>query len=76
MCWRRFQGVSQTAKVGIVCLGIVGRFGGYDLLFLTGEFRSQLLGDGFGHLTLNRKDVGQFAIKGIGPKMGIIGRFD
>src|SRR6266566_174591 len=45
---------------------------------LTGpeEFRSQLIGDGFGHHTLDRKDVGQFAIKRIGPKMGIIGRFD
>jgi len=25
---------------------------------------------GFGHLSLDRKDVGQFTIKGIGPKMG------
>src|SRR2546430_17273972 len=40
------------------------------------SFAPQLLGDGFGHLTLDRKDVGQFAIKGIGPKMGIISRFD
>jgi hypothetical protein len=35
-----------------------------------------LVGDGFGHLHSRRKDVGQFAIKGIGPKMGIIGCFD
>ena len=75
MCCR-FQCVSQTAQVGIVGLRIVCRFGGDDLLFLTGEFRSQLVGDGFGHLALDRKDVGQFAIKGIGPKMGIIGCFD
>ena len=77
--WRvccRFQCISQTTQVGIVSLRIVCRFGGDDLLFLTGEFRSQLVGDGFGHLTLDRKDVGQFAIKGIGPKMGIIGCFD
>ena len=63
----RLQSVSQTAQVGIVGLRVVGRFGGDDLLFLTSEFRSQLLGDGFGDLALNRKDVGQFAIKGIGP---------
>ena len=75
MCWR-FQSVSQPAQVGIVGLRIVGRFGGDDLLFLTGELRPQLIGDGFGHLTLDRKDVGQFAIKGIGPKMRIVGRFD
>ena len=73
---RRFQSISQATQVGIVSLRVVGRFGGDDLLFLTGEFRSQLLGDGFGHFTLNRKNVGQLAIKGIGPKMGIIGRFD
>ena len=46
------------------------------LLFLTREFRPQLVGDGFGDFTLDRKDVGQFAIKCIGPKMGIIGCFD
>ena len=73
---RRFQCISQAAQVGIVSLGVVGRFGSDDLLFLTGEFRSQLLGDGFGYFALDRKDVGQFAIKGIGPKMGIIGCFD
>ena len=74
--YRSFQCISQPTQVGIVSLRIVRRFGGDDLLFLTGEFRSQLVGDGFGHLTLDRKDVGQFAIKGIGPKMGIIGCFD
>ena len=73
---RSFQRVSQTTQVGIVSLRVVCRFGSDDLLFLTGEFRPQLLGDGFGHFTLHRKDVGQFAIKGIGPKMGIIGCFD
>jgi hypothetical protein len=40
---------------------------------MTGELRLQLIGDGFGHLTLNREDVGQFPIKGVGPKLGIIG---
>ena len=72
----RFQSVSQPAQVGIVSLGIVGRFGGDDLLFLTGEFRPQLLRDGFGYLALNGKDVGQFAIKGVSPKMRIIRCFD
>ena len=72
----RFQSVSQAAQVGIVCLRVIGRFSSNDLLFLTGEFRSQLLGDGFGHLTLDRENVGQFAIKRVGPKMGIIGSFD
>ena len=46
------------------------------MLFLTGEVRSQLVGDGFGYLTLDRKDIGQFTIKSIGPQMGIIGCFD
>ena len=72
----RFQSISQPAQVGIVGFSVVGRFGGDDLLFLTGEFRPQLVCDGFGYFALNRKDVGQFAIKGIGPKMGIIGCFD
>ena len=75
MCCR-FQYISQATQVGIVSLWIVCRFGGDDLFFLTGEFRSQLVGDGFGDLTLDRKDVGQFAIKSISPKMGIIGCFD
>ncbi len=75
-CVGRFQTVSQPAQVGIVSLGVVRRFSGDDLLFLTGEFRSQLVGDGFGYLALDRKDVGQFAIKGIGPKMRIVGCFD
>ena len=71
-----FRAISQTTQVGVVSLRIFRRFGGDDLLFLTGEFRPQLIGDCFGHLALDRKDVGQFAIKGIGPKMGIIGCFD
>src|SRR5262249_46789840 len=47
-----------------------------DLLFLAGEFRLQLLRDRSSHLTFDRKDVGKLAIKGIRPKMRIIGRFD
>ena len=46
------------------------------MLFPTGNFCPQLLGNGFGHLTLDRKNVGQFAIKGIRPKVGIIGCFN
>ena len=65
-----FQCISQPAQVGIVSLRIVCRFGGDDLLFLTGEFRSQLVGDGFGHLTLDRKDVGQFSDQRYRPKDG------
>ena len=75
-CACGFQRISEPTQVGIVSLRIVRRFGGDDLFFLTGEFRSQLIGDSFGHLTLDRKDVGQFAIVGIGPKMGIIGCFN
>ena len=72
----RFQTVSQATQVGIVGFRIICRLGGDDLLFLAGEFCSQLVGDGFRDFALNRKDVGQFAIKGIGPKMGIVGCFD
>ena len=36
----------------------------------------QLVGDSFGDLTLDGKNVSQFAIKAIGPNMGISGRFD
>jgi hypothetical protein len=74
--WGEFHCVSQTTQVGIVSLRIVCRFGGDDLLFLTAEVRAQLVGDGFGHLTLDREDVSKFTIKGIGPKMGIVGCFD
>src|SRR4030095_17060059 len=62
--------------VSIIGLSIVGRFSGDDLRVLTGEFRLQLVGDGFGDVSLDRKDVGQFAIKGISPKLGIIGHLD
>src|SRR5436189_2894037 len=68
--------VSQPAQVVIVGLGVVGRFGGDDLLFLTAEFRSQLISDDFSYFALNGKDVGQFAIKGISPKMRIGSCFD
>jgi hypothetical protein len=54
-----------------------------DPVWLTDEYgvfkafaAAQSLGDSFGHLTLDRKNVGQFAIKRIRPKMGIIGCFD
>jgi hypothetical protein len=63
-------------QISIVCFGIVCRFGGDDLLFLTREFRSQLVSDGFGDFTFDRKDVGQFAIECISPQLGIIGRLD
>src|SRR5437868_12043441 len=45
-------------------------------LFLLRELGLKLVGDGFGHLTLNREDVGQSSVVGIGPQMGIIGCFD
>ena len=59
-----------------VSLRVVCRFGGDLLLFSAREFRSQLVGDGFRNFALNRKDVGQLAIKRIGPEMGIIICFD
>jgi hypothetical protein len=39
------------------------------LFFLTSKFRPQLIGNGFGHLTLDGKDVSQSAIKGLCPEM-------
>jgi hypothetical protein len=75
-CEARFQCISQPAQVGVVSIRIVRRFGGDDSLFLTAEVGPQLVGDGFGYLALHRKDVSQFAIKRIGPKMRIIGRID
>ena len=39
---------------------------------LTAEMCSQLIGDGSGDFALNRKDVGQLAIKGLCPEMRII----
>src|SRR4029077_11885065 len=68
--------ISQPTQVSIVSLRIVCRVGGDDLLFLTGKVRSQLIGDGFGYFTLHRKDVGELAIEGIGPQMGIVSGFD
>jgi len=35
-----------------------------------------MVGNSFGDLTFDREDVGQFSVKGIGPKMGIVGGFD
>jgi len=55
--WGEFQCISETTQVGVVSLRIVRRFGGNDPLFVTGEFRSQLVGDSFGHLTFDRKDI-------------------
>ena len=72
----RFQRICQAPEIGIVRIGIIGGFRRDALFFLTTEFRSQLVGDGFGHLTFDRKDVRQLAIKRIGPEMGIIRRFD
>ena len=43
---------------------------------LAREVRPQLICYCFCDVALDRKDVGQFAIKRIGPKMGIISRFD
>jgi hypothetical protein len=71
-----FQSIRQATQIGIVCLRIICRFGGNDLLFLAREFRPQMLGNGFGYLAFDREDVGQFAIKSIGPKMGLINRFN
>ena len=51
---------------------IICRFSGDDLRFLAGELSVQLLCDRFSDFTLHRKNVDQFAIKGIGPKMRII----
>ena len=43
---------------------------------MTGKFCSQLVGDSFGDVTLDRKDVGQFPIKCVGPNMRIGGGID
>src|SRR6266516_5491211 len=64
-----FQRVRKPTQVSIVGFWIVRWFGGNDLLFPTSKFRSQLIGDGFCYLTFDGKDVGQFTIKCIGPKM-------
>jgi hypothetical protein len=36
----------------------------------------QLVGDGFGDLALNRKDISQVAIVGLRPKMSVIAGVD
>src|SRR6266480_3647733 len=64
-----FYGISETTKVSIVSFGIVCRFRRDDLFFPAREMHLQLVGDSFGDLTLDRKNVSQFAIKAIGPKM-------
>ena len=76
----RFPNIAASAfvpevtpfQVGVISLRIVSRFGSNDLRFTASEFRPQLIGDGFRHLALNRKNVGQFAIKAICPDMAII----
>ena len=72
----RFYRISETAKVSIVSFGVVCRFRRDHLLFPAREMDLQLVGDSFGDLTLDRKNVSQFAIKAIGPNVGIIGCFD
>ena len=56
-------------KIG--CRGFLNR-----RLFSRGNVGLKLVRNSFGHLTLDRKDVRQFTIKGIGPKMGIVSCFD
>src|SRR5438477_4165323 len=68
--------ISQTAQIRIISFRVICRFGSYDLLFLAGEFCPQLVGDSFSYLTFDRKDVGQFSVECIGPKMRIVSRFD
>src|SRR6266513_1963483 len=68
--------ISQTAQIRIISFRIICRFGSYDLLFLAGEFCPQLVGYSFSYLTFDRKDVGQFSVKGVSPKMRIVSRFD
>ena len=75
-CISRLEIISEAAQIGIVGFRILRRLRGDDLLFQAGQPGLQLVSDRFRHLTLDRKDVGQFAIKGISPKMRIIGCFD
>src|SRR5204863_9525445 len=71
-----FERISQTTQISIISFRIICCFGSDNLLFVTCEFHSQLVGDGFSHFTLDRKDVSQFAIVRVGPEMGIIGCFN
>src|SRR6266446_4411445 len=57
----RFHGISKTTKVSIVSFGIVCRFRRDDLFFPAGKLYLQLVGDSFGDLTLDRKNVSQYA---------------
>src|SRR4030095_1906460 len=43
----------SSFKVKLGCFRAFRRFGGDNLLFPPGEFRPQLVSDGFGHLSLN-----------------------
>src|SRR5205823_14941943 len=65
----RFVIVSQSAQIGVVSFRIIGGSGGDDLLFLARKFHAQLIGDRFGYIAFYRKNIRQFAIKGVGPKV-------
>src|SRR5204863_4752545 len=67
-----FERISQTTQISIISFRIICWFGSDNLLFLTCEFRSQLVGDSFSYLTFDRKNVGQFSVECIGPKMRIV----
>ena len=45
-------------------------------LLRTRELRLQRVGDRFGNVALDRKNVGQLAIVNVGPKMCVVQRID
>ena len=64
---QKFVGL-QIEQVG---LRTVGRLRGDPRLFFRRQFRPQLLGDGLGDVALDGEDIGQVAVVGLGPKMGV-----
>jgi hypothetical protein len=59
-----------------VRLRVLGRAGGQFLFGATVQFRLQLFRDALRNFTLDRKNIGQLAIVGVGPKMRVIQRID
>ena len=61
------QSVSETAEIGIVSFGILGRLHGNSLLLLPRHLCPQLVGNRSCDLTFNCKDIARLSIKCIGP---------
>ena len=63
-------------EIEFVGLAVLGRLGSDRTLLRTRELRLQRIGNRFRDFALDRKNVGQFPIECVRPKMSVRRRFD